>query len=257
MSDSAPVTDDAFLGGALQILQPQTAAYRAGLDAVLLAAAAPVRAGRQERVLDAGAGVGAVGLCVARRVPDAHVALAEIEPELIALARDNVARNNLQDRVTVVECDISRGGAAVSASRGIAPGTFAHVLANPPCLVAGRGTRPRQALKASAHMMEEGLLETWARFLVAATAADGTVTLIHRADALADVLAALSARFGALKVVPVFPRQGAPATRILVQGIKGSRAPLAIRPGLVLHEAGGGFRPELEGILRHGAALEL
>ena len=68
--------DDAFLGGALRILQPQEG-YRAGLDAVLLAAAAPVRASRKDRVLDVGAGVGVVGLAVAQRMHRAHVTLVE------------------------------------------------------------------------------------------------------------------------------------------------------------------------------------
>ncbi|HET6223567.1 MAG TPA: hypothetical protein VFE11_15445, partial [Dongiaceae bacterium] len=54
----ADVTDDAFLGGALRILQPKEG-YRAGIDAVFLAAAAPARTSRKERVLDVGAGVGA------------------------------------------------------------------------------------------------------------------------------------------------------------------------------------------------------
>src|SRR5262249_35406809 len=87
----ADVTDDAFLGGGLRVLQPN-AGYRAGIDALLLAAAAPLRVGRQERVLDVGAGVGVVGLAVARRVPLCEVTLVEREPFLAELAQRNIAR---------------------------------------------------------------------------------------------------------------------------------------------------------------------
>jgi len=100
------VTEDAFLGGALSILQPRKG-YRAGIDAVLLAAAVPVVENRVERVLDAGAGAGVVGLCIARRVSTAQVTLVENDPFLVELARANVARNSLRERVIVVAADVT------------------------------------------------------------------------------------------------------------------------------------------------------
>jgi len=253
------VTTDAFLGGSLGILQPRTG-YRAGLDAVLLAAAAPVLAGAGENVLDAGAGVGVVGLCVASRVLDARVTLVEIEPELAALAQENVQRNDLSGRVDVVTADVAAGGAAFNAAADgtkLMPASFTHVLANPPYLAAGYGTEPPDRLKAAAHQMAGEDLDAWIRFLATAAAAGASATVIHRADALGSLLTSLERRFGTLKVFPVFPRAGAAASRVIVQGIKGSRAPLTVLPGLVLHDVGNAFRPDVEAILRHGAALDL
>lgn len=251
------LSDDAFLGGALQILQSRTG-YRAGLDAVLLAAAAPVQRGAGERVLDAGAGVGVVGLSVARRIEDAAVTLVEMEPQMAALARQNIERNGLAERVRIVVSDVGRGGAAFGEdSNDLAPGRFHHVLANPPYLIAGRGTEPHSPLKAAAHAMPAGLLDAWVRFLTTAACADGTVTIIHRAEALGQLLTALDGRFGALRIFPLFPRTSTPATRVIVQGIKSSRAPLRLLPGLVLHDEGNAFRPEVEAVLRHGAPLDL
>ena len=94
------VTRDAFLGGAIYVLQPK-AGYRAGLDAVLLAAACPVGPGFSsgvggESVLDCGAGVGTAALCIAARVPSARLTLVEREPELVALARDNISANGFE-----------------------------------------------------------------------------------------------------------------------------------------------------------------
>ncbi|MGE5511962.1 MAG: tRNA1(Val) (adenine(37)-N6)-methyltransferase [Bacteroidota bacterium] len=254
------VSQDAFLGGALEILQPK-GGYRAGLDAVLLAAAAPLERSSQPRVLDAGAGVGVVGLCVARRVAGAHVTLVEIEPELAALAHENVSRNGLDARVRVVQVDVANGGAAfngpASSESGLVPGAFTHVLANPPYLESGRGTVPQDRLKAAAHQMPRGGLDAWIRFLATAAAADGSATVIYPAEQLAALLAQMEGRFGALKVFPIFPRRHSAATRVIVQGIKASRAPLQVLPGLVLHDEGNAFRPELQAILRQGAPLSL
>jgi tRNA1(Val) A37 N6-methylase TrmN6 len=248
-------SDDAFLGGALRILQPQEG-YRAGLDAVLLAAAAPVQEGRREHVLDVGAGAGTVGLAVARRVADTAVTLVERDPDLAALARTNVERNGLSGRVRVVEGDVTRPLREIEGLAAHAE-TFDHVLANPPFHTEGRGTPAGDALKAGGHAMPGGDLERWVRFMAAMARPGGTATLIHRAEALGDILQALAGRFGEVLVLPMHPREGEPASRVLMQGTKGSRAPLRLLPGLVLHDATQGFRPEVEAILRHGAALAL
>ena len=254
---TAATTDDAFLGGRLRVLQPATG-YRAGLDAVLLAAASPIEDGKAARVLDAGAGVGVVGLCVAARIPDAAVTLVEREPALADLARQNAERNGLADRIEVVVADVGEGGRILHGGGplgALAPGAFDHVVANPPYYAAGTGTSPAHPVRAGAHQMAAGDLDRWVAFLATAARTGGTVTLIHRADALAAVLAALEGRFGALCLLPVHPRAGQPAHRIIVAGVKGSRAPLKIEPGLVLHDADGRYLPAVEAVLRQGAAL--
>jgi tRNA1(Val) A37 N6-methylase TrmN6 len=249
------VSEDAFLGGALTALQP-VGGYRASIDAVLLAAAVPVKPTASERVLDVGAAVGIVGLCIAARVAKAHVTLLEIEPSLAGLARENVARNGLEGRLHVISADLG-ATARTHAELGLHPGSFSHVVANPPFHVQGRGRPARDPIKAGAHAMPAGGLERWVRFMARMAAGGGSATLIHRADALGELLATLAGRFGALKVLPIHPRAGAPAVRVLLQGRKGSRAPLALLPGLVLHGSGNRFLPAVDGILRRGAALDL
>ena len=264
MSESgAAPTDDRFLGEALAILQPAEG-YRAGLDAVLLAAACGAHSGADACVLDAGAGVGVAGLCVARRVPEARVTLVEREPDLAALARRNIDRNGLGDRVRVVEMDVSGGGAAVHRARtegiegigGVLPGAFTHVIANPPYFVRGRGTSSPARLKAVSHQLASDDLDAWFRFLATSAAADGCVTMIHRADALGVLLEGLGRRFGALRVLPLQPREGVAAHRVIVQGRKGSRAPLTLLPGIALHGEGNGFVPRIDAVLRSAQAFE-
>jgi tRNA1(Val) A37 N6-methylase TrmN6 len=249
---ASPVTEDAFLGGRLRLLQPRSA-YRAGLDAVVLAAAAAARCG--QRALDVGAGVGTVGLCLAART-GADVVLLEPEERLAALAVENARRNCLADRVRVV-CGRVGLGEPEAAALGLSPESFDHALANPPYHDRARGTEAADPVKAGAHAMAAADLEVWARFMARMVAPGGTATLIHKAEALPAVLAALAIRFGALRVLPLQPRAESPANRIIVQGVKGSRAPLVLLPAFVLHGTGHAFRPEAEAILRDGAPLLL
>ena len=207
-------------------------------------------------MLDVGAGVGVVGLAVALRVADASVTLVEREPVLARLARSNIERNDLGERVRMVAADVSRRLDDLPELRPEAE-SFDHVLANPPYNPEGAGTVSAEALKAAANTMPGGNLARWARFMAAMTKPGGTATMIHRADAVGEILSAFAGRFGGAIVFPLFPRTGKSALRVLVQGVKGSNAPLQLRPGLVLHKADNGFTPQAEAILRHGAALSL
>lgn len=248
-----PVTDDAFLGDGLHMLQPRDG-YRAGIDAVLLAAT--VTGGGRLRVVDLGAGAGVVGLCVARRLSDARVVLVERERELVDLAQRNAIRNKLGDRVAVVSGDVT-GKAESLRLAGVNEGSFDVVLANPPFHLTGRGTAAGNALKAASHAMEGGQLDAWVRCAARLARPGGTFAMIHKADAVGDILAAFGQRFGGVKMKPVYARPGEPAIRVLIQGTKGNRAPLEMLPPLVLHGEGQGFTSELNAILRDGGVLAI
>lgn len=249
-----PTTDDAFLGGKLRILQPRQG-YRAGLDAVMLAAAVTERGARAFRVLDAGAGVGTAGLCVAWRCPAAEVVLVEREAALAALARENVLRNGLVPRVSVAEVDLARATPDQLAGLGLADGSFDVAIANPPFHAEGAGTPAQNGLKAAAHAMAEEALEDWGRFLARMVRPGGVALVIHKASALPDLLAVLARRFGGLTALPMHAHAGEAAGRVLVSGVKGSRAPFRLAAGLVLHEADERFTAGAEAVLRHGRSL--
>jgi FkbM family methyltransferase len=246
-------SDDLFLGDALIIRQPRVG-YRAGTDAVLLAATLAPEIVGEKTVLDVGSGVGVVGLCVAARCPGAKVILLEREPKLAALARYNVDSNNLSMRASVVETDIARATGALEAA-GIASESFSFVLANPPYHDEGRSTAAEDHLRAASHQMPQDALDLWARFLNRMATPGGRAAMIHKSEALPRILSAFEGRFGGISVLPIHARADEPAIRVIVTGIKGSRAPLSILAGVTLHGPDHAFLPEIEDVFRRGAAL--
>jgi tRNA1(Val) A37 N6-methylase TrmN6 len=244
---------DGFLGGRLAILQPKSG-HRAGLDAILLAAACPAQ-GRQT-IADFGAGVGVAGLAVLARQPDCRITLIEQDAALIALSVENARANEAASRVRALEVRIGRPGGAEAA--GLAPGSLDHVIANPPFAAPEAGQHSPDAKKRTAHQIGKEGLEPWFRWAAGSLKDGGTFTLIHEPWALPHLLMLCPNRFGAISVLPVLPRTHEPASRILLQGIKGSHAALSIAPPLVLHgETGSGYTPQAEDILRNAASLPI
>jgi tRNA1(Val) A37 N6-methylase TrmN6 len=181
--------------------------------------------------------------------------LVELDPALAALADDNIRRNGFADRVRAVTLDVAAGTRAFAAA-GLPPASADRVLMNPPFNDPARSNLSPDAGRRRAHVSAAGVAP-WLRSAGRLLRAGGTLTLIWRADGLADLLAALAPGFGAVTVQPVHPRPGEPAIRVLARATKGSRAPLSLLPGLVLAAADGRPSPEAEAVLRHGAALPL
>ncbi len=249
--EKAGTSEDAVVGGRLKLRQPLRG-HRVGHDAVLLAAATAVQPG--DHAVDLGAGVGAAGLALARRIAGVAVTLMDIDPALTALAAGNAQRNGLSDRVRAV-CLDAEAPAAAFAAAGLAPESAAGVLMNPPFNVA-QPPSPDRARRA-AHAATDDTLRQWLRTAARLLRAEGGVTLIWRADGLAEVLATLSKDFGAITVLPVHPKPGAAAIRVLVRATKGNRAPLALLPGFLLADADGKPTGAAEAVLRGGEALSL
>jgi len=238
---------DAFLGGRLRLRQPPRGAHRAGTDAVLLARLLVPDPGAT--LYDLGASTGAVGLAVARVSDACRVVLVERDPDLVALARENVAANGLDARVAVIEADILAPGAQRRAS-GLAPDSADIVLTNPPFFEEGAHRPSPTPQKASAHTFVAGGLDPWLRTCADLLRPGGRLGLIHRADALPACLDALRGRFGDCAVRPVHGRADRPAIRVLIAAVKGSRAPFRLLPPLVLQDEAGRFTPEAEALHR-------
>ncbi|HEY5225298.1 MAG TPA: methyltransferase, partial [Methylovirgula sp.] len=187
--------------------------------------------------LDIGAGVGAAGLSLAMLRRGLTFGLVENDPALAVLARKNLAVNGLAESGFVHEADVLDPQSRRAA--GLLDGSAALIISNPPFLDPARVRQSPQAGKRSAHVMPAGAtLEEWMAACLALLTDGGLLIMIHRPDALAQMLAAVEGRGGSVGLLPIHPQAGKPAVRILLRVKKGSRSPLAIVPPLVLHEGG-------------------
>jgi tRNA1(Val) A37 N6-methylase TrmN6 len=241
-------TEDRLLGDLVRLRQP-AAGYRAAIDPVLLADAVPAEAG--QLVLDIGCGAGAAMLCLAARVPEARIVGLEMQRDLVRLAGDNAILNRMEARVSVTLGDLTQPPPRLS------PGSFDHVMANPPFIERGHGNLPAAPGKAEAAIEGNADLAAWVRFALAMTRAKGSVTFVHRADRLDALIGQIAGRAGEVVVFPLWPREGQPAGRILVRCRKQVAAPARLAAGLVLHEADGRFTAAADAVLREGSGLEL
>ena len=237
-------TFDALLDGRVLLRQPKEG-YRVAVDPVLLASS--VEANPKDRVLDVGSGVGAAALCLASRCADAQVYGLELQPELVARSRLNATASGLS--ITFFQGDLLNPPSIIT------DGGFDHVMANPPYLPTERADPRISWAKAKSHIEGDARLSHWVEFLLRMASPNGTITMVHRADRLDEILALLHGRAGGIVVFPIWPRLGVSPKRVIVRAKVGSRAPLRISSGIILHEPDGRYTEMALSVLNSAASL--
>lgn len=239
-------TEDSFLGGKVTLRQPAQG-YRAGPDAVLLAASVPAQSG--ESVLELGCGVGAVLTCLNARISGLDLTGVEIQPDYAELARANAG-----DAAQIVTSDLEEMPLSLRDRQ------FNHVVANPPYYLEKR--RKKSAISGrEVAFTEETPLESWIEIAAKRLRPKGVFSLVQDIERLPEVLAAALPVLGSLEVLPICPRRNRRPQRFLLRGRKGGRAEFMLHPALILHEGAthtvdrDSYTLELKSILRDGAAL--
>ncbi len=245
------VTQDAFLGGELQILQPKNG-FRAGVDSVLLGASVNADT---KNLLELGAGVGVAALTALTYLKSIKASLAEISDEAIALCTQNATSNGLIDRANIFKIDIMASGPERDEA-GMKPDYFDCVIANPPYFDDKSVSLPQDQYGAQAHAHAKDCLDKWVKAAVSAASATAEIIFIHRAEAINDLLRAYDKRMGDITILPIVSRPGQAASRVLLRGRKGSRAPTTLLSPLHLHgDEGREFTSRVEQILQGKSRL--
>ncbi len=237
------LTHDPILRGRLSLWQPRMG-YRFSVDPLLLCNF--VGAPPLGRLCDIGAGVGIVGLLLARADAQAKVTLVELQPRLAELCRRNAADNGLFERCTVIEGDVRSAPV-----RAQLPGAgFDLVASCPPYYPLGRGgVNPNSEEAIARHELHLPLsdLVRAARRLIGFR---GRVALVYPSPRLPEILASLlQERLTPTRLRLVHAQPGAPAQRVLVEAQKGARGGLHIEPALILRDASLQYTEEARQIL--------
>ncbi len=249
-------TDDDFFDGEIKLRQPKKG-YRAGSDALLLAAALPLMDGK---MLEAGAGVAAPSICYLSRVKNAgmkpNITAVEMFGEIAEFARHNVNYTGFETQINILNLDIF-GSAAEQLQQGLGLDSFDHIFSNPPFFNADNNRVSVNDYKAIAHTIKHDDLRRWLIFMVRLLKNKAEMTLIYPMEDLYKVLKILDSRIGDVRIRPIFSKQDSPATRFLLCGRKGSKSPLKMLPPIILRNHDGSVTDFADRIFRHGQGIEM
>jgi tRNA1(Val) A37 N6-methylase TrmN6 len=236
---------DDFLGGHLKIAQPLKG-YRAGSDAVLLAAC--LKEKKSQKILEVGCGVGTASLCAAWRLKEAEIIGIDIQEHLIQIAQENAVHNQLPAYFLVQDLR--------APLKALTPNSFDQVMANPPYYDKESHSVSPLPSRAISRTEEESTLLEWVRFSVYMAKPRGYITFIYPAQRVDELIYFLKQeQVGDICLVPLWPKESQDAKRIIVQVRKSVKSPARVLRGLVLHTADGNYTSEALEILKNGKAF--
>lgn len=242
-----PFKEEYLLSKRVLLRQPK-GENRPTLEAIFLAAAVQAQPG--ETVLDINANVGAASLCLAIRCPQVKVVGLEPQRELVRYTSDNIKTNRLMGQVEVLQ------GELLKPPPRLAAGTFSHVMVNPSFSDQLPNTSATFKAHTDSSLSNNSYLIQWARFCLLMVRPLGTITFIHHANYLDQILTFFAGKLGNINLYPLWSKQNEPAKYILIKGTKNATGPTCLLPGMILQHGGGQYTAAAEQIIHHGKSLE-
>lgn len=236
-------TIDGLMNKRVRVEQPAEG-YRIAVDTVLLAASVPAMLG--ERVLDMGCGVGGAMLCLAARVKDLLLTGIDIQSELIELCRRNIVLNHLQDFALAETCSVTEWTGS----------DFHHVMMNPPFHAEDKHSVSDNKIKRTANAEKTGDLPLWLGSASRALNPKGTLTLIHRADRMEEIIAAAQNYFNSISILPIIARPGAEPKRVIFRMQKSKASNVDICESFVLYGEDNRYCVAAEAVIRYALPIE-
>lgn len=209
--------------------------HRVATDDVLCAWAGWRARPDARRVLDLGAGHGAVTLMLAGALPEAHLVAIEAQRISFELLARNLRDNGLAHRVEAREGDL----------RGLAlPGPgFDLITGTPPFMPVGSGTLPADPQRAAARFELRGGVEHYCRTGARHLAPDGLLSLVMDAARPGRYEAAIAAAGLALVGrLTVRPREEAAPSYLVYQATRAAAPGVPVEElALIIRDAAGAY----------------
>lgn len=247
-SKGIEVSTDSFYRGKIYAVQPVGTGHRSGSDALLIAACLPEDASGS--LIDLGSGTGVAGLAALYNNPKLDALFVENNPIMVDFANRTLAlleNNEFSKRAKILATDVTLSGEKRTEA-GLEDNFADFVIMNPPYNREDYRPSPDK-LKAAAHVMGNSELDSWVRTSAAISKPAGTVIMIYRSEKLGEIIACAQGRFGDIAIVPIHSREGEAAKRILIKMVKGSKAPIKIMPGIIMHDKEGGLTEHADALL--------
>lgn len=213
--------------------------YRFSVDALLLYSFVNLRAA--ERIADMGAGSGIVGLLLAKKYPEAEVALIELQEGLFELAEKNIALNGLSDRVRAVRSDIRDlpGGL----------GGFDLAVSNPPFRRPDSGLLNVHEERAIARHEIEINLKDLVKAASSILKEKGRFIIVYHPLRLAELMGELrAAALEPKRLGFVHGKKTHEAKIALLEAVKGGRGGLKVEPPFFVYEEDGGYTERMKAV---------
>lgn len=218
------------LNGQVTIFQPVKGGLRVTIDSIFCASACPAKSG--ETICDLGAGTGVVGLCAGFKAgKDAHLTFVEVQQDYSDLCLKNAFENRIEADSICADVRAFKTADKID-----------HVVCNPPYLEMDNHFKSPDVARQKALGEEENgaVLNDWISCAERILKHKGSLSLIHRADALDDILILLKRyKFGAIEAWPLYPYADKPAHRIIIRAYLGRKTKLTLHHGIIMHPSEG------------------